>query len=331
MSEQRDEFIEDDRPRRKRRDDDDAFADRPRRRDREEEEFPPEKKGGHLILILSLCAVGLVAILSLVAIGLLMPAVQKVRGAAARMACANNLKQLGIAIHNYASTYNNRLIPQSKYEDLGQIGWCSYHFETLPFIEQDALYKRALGTGGCWNNGNNAAVVKTFLCPSDTTHASGLAASNGWAGTSYLDNTHVFASSTVPDPQSGRWVCQAKYNIGNIPDGTANTIAIVERYSCTPASGYSALWAAPCGGEWGWPETSPAYGMWSTGIPDFDTPPEKARFDVPSSGHADATNVLLMDGSVRAVKRQITATTWLNALIPDDGQIPGKDLFEDAR
>jgi hypothetical protein len=329
MSDQRDDFIdEDDRPRRRRRDDDDAFADRPRRRDREEEEFPPEKKGsGHLILILSLCAVGFIAILSTVAIGLLLPSVQKVRGAAARMACANNLKQLGIAIHNYASTYNERLIPQSKYDNLGQNAWCSYHFQTLPFIEQDALYKRAWGADGCWNNGNNAAVVKTFLCPADSTHTNGLA-SNGWAVVSYLDNTQVFASITLPDPQSGRMTCQAKYNIGNIPDGTSNTIAVVERYSCTPASGYSSLWAAPCGGEWGWPETSHAYGMWSTGIPDFDTPPEKARFDVPSSGHDAATNVLMMDGSVHAVKRKVTATTWLNALIPDDGQILGKDLFE---
>ncbi len=133
-------------------------------------------------LIELLVVIAIIAIL----IGLLLPAVQKVREAASRIQCANNLKQLGLGMHNheaslgvYPSAYqttDTRLNGTSygvSYADdnrNGLPGW-AWGAQLLPYLEQDNLYRSFNWKEPCWSPVNAAAArakVKLFLCPSAT-------------------------------------------------------------------------------------------------------------------------------------------------------------------
>jgi len=184
-------------------------------------------------LIELLVVIAIIAIL----IGLLLPAVQKVREAAARTTCINNLKQQGLGLHNYHDT--NGTLPQGNSPYLGNVApyegswsWMAY---ILPFIEQDAVWKQAktFATGGgsnyySWYNPACSVKLKVFTCPSDSRGQQVYPGPpNGIADqalTCYLGN-----SGTTATKFDGVLYLKSKVKLVEIIDGTSNTIMVGER------------------------------------------------------------------------------------------------------
>jgi len=104
-----------------------------------------------------LVVIAIIAIL----IGLLLPAVQKVREAAARAQCSNNVKQIVLAVHNYHDAHGT--IPPVSLNNTSTIG--SAHFLLLPYVEQSALYQQAQVNGQAVSYNVRTAAVKTYWCP----------------------------------------------------------------------------------------------------------------------------------------------------------------------
>src|SRR5262249_25465172 len=151
-------------------------------------------------LIELLVVIAIIAVL----IGLLLPAVQKVREAAARIQCGNNIKQLCLARHQFHDQ-NGRMpcsigwsVPNDTAGQGKGYGVCWFHL--LPYIEQENLYKSSFNGSiyAAANNGVYAKPVKAFVCPADPSVESGgvvtLNSGAVWGAGSYAANMQIDAT-----------------------------------------------------------------------------------------------------------------------------------------
>ncbi len=299
-------------------------------------------------LIELLVVIAIIAIL----IGLLLPAVQKVREAAARMQCSNNLKQISLACHGYQDAFGK--LP-AMYTDSGPQGPLFYAL--LPYIEQNALYTISNGSAytQIQSNGTQTRMactypIKTYFCPSDATWADAGIWQPGWVGNedpagkwmpgNYAGNFQVFGN-----PGGGNSIfanMATGLSLARIPDGTSNTVFFAEKFR-TCNQNYAPLWGH------GWWNVSYmpifAYGSadGATGYTDYSVYPglvgANAKFQTIAQKewstlcnpaltqqiHTGAMLVGVGDGSVRTVNNSISNATWWQALTPQGGEVLGND------
>jgi prepilin-type N-terminal cleavage/methylation domain-containing protein/prepilin-type processing-associated H-X9-DG protein len=214
-------------------------------------QFHPAYKRRGFTLIELLVVIAIIAIL----IGLLLPAVQKVRAAANRMVCTNNLKQIALAAHNYHD--NNLQFPTGVHSPVlvgdrptkGANLWV----ELLPYFEQDNLQKRwdyddlRNNTAGGMN-ATTAQVIKILLCPSDLgktvsqlTTAVNFPWANGFYGlSSYGGNAGTRSNPAGPPPtfplltRDGVFWSESRVCFAAITDGTSTTFLFGERFRHDP-------------------------------------------------------------------------------------------------
>jgi prepilin-type N-terminal cleavage/methylation domain-containing protein/prepilin-type processing-associated H-X9-DG protein len=221
-----------------------------------------------------------------VLIGLLLPAVQKVREAANRMKCGNNLKQIGLALHNYHSTFDT--FPPGTYCSVNgwvsstpQLEWVYFIHYLLPFFEQQAIYAD-LG-GGNWSAGRPwfaseqapwtpifGVPFQILLCPSDpgnplSTHAGvPLARTNYLGFFSGLQDSDNW-NTTYPGTQRAFFTMgkDRALSVAGITDGTSNTLAVGE---------YVRGVDEPDSRGWFYSNRACNQFMYATGTPNTSTP-----------------------------------------------------------
>jgi prepilin-type N-terminal cleavage/methylation domain-containing protein len=194
-------------------------------------------------LIELLVVIAIIAIL----IGLLLPAVQKVREAANRSKCSNNLKQLALGLHNYHDS--NSKFPMGGVLALPPIPasnapanhhtWLTY---LLPYIEQAPLYNATNIKTPAWGQGVVSTDLNILRCPSDAgyknaSETQGIAFTNysgsegyHWWSTAYLDPAWGGDWTQLPKAgdYSGLFAVTRTFNMADITDGTSNTVVIAE-------------------------------------------------------------------------------------------------------
>jgi len=302
-------------------------------------------------LIELLVVIAIIAIL----IGLLLPAVQKVREAAARMSCQNNLKQLGIALHTFHDA--NNVMPPTRtasggFPPLG-VPAGAYHgwgVWPLPFIEQGNLaniYNTKLHWGDAANRPAIVNQVKTYYCPSSPNqprYAIGVT-QQGFAvsGATAADYSVINAVSTglintgLVDPYTDaqRWGAFS-YNTGttyrimrltSISDGTSNTLAYVEDAGRPDlyTAGRRAV-STNSVGAGAWADSENEFGLDGC-TPPNDTRPGAQGINCTNNGelygfHSGGCNVAFCDGSVRFLSESIPIRTLARLVTAQGGDIP---------
>ncbi len=300
-------------------------------------------------LIELLVVIAIIAIL----IALLLPAVQQAREAARRTQCRNNLKQIGLALHNYLDTH--RVFPASCYKTLNQdtspttenrraTHWSAM---ILPFMDMGPLYNTLVfGQDAGWNTGANLTarrqLIPAFQCPSapdrrtyDYDSTTGLAVYNygvvmsgsiGNPASRPGENKHYMDDNFPNDStrHNGSFNQNTFFSTRDISDGTSNTVAVGERYrsAATDADNNTYRRYGGIGTENAQDEHAQFSGSIGTTI--NSTSGTQYGYAGFSSKHTGGAHFLLMDGGVRFISENIADQVRLSLGSRAGGEVTGE-------
>jgi prepilin-type N-terminal cleavage/methylation domain-containing protein/prepilin-type processing-associated H-X9-DG protein len=296
---------------------------------------PPVVRRPGFTLIELLVVIAIIAIL----IGLLLPAVQKVREAAARLQCQNNLKQIGVALHNYHGV--NGRFPQGVKTGTGNL--LSFHVYILPYMEQETAFNQ-LNQNQQYDSATNLAVglvkIPCYLCPTAnqlyTQYGSG-----EWSGGQMTYTTHYYgvAGPIGTNPATGA-VYQtlttdqgneatqgvlgmgSKVRLTDIKDGSSNTLMLGEM-SWNDAN-YYRVWTRGTYSDAQDRDTTCCrnvkYTMKST---PYDGSDNANNTSFGSEHTGNGANFCMADGSVRWIGAEINLTTYLAIASYNGGEVVG--------
>jgi type II secretory pathway pseudopilin PulG len=284
-------------------------------------------------LIELLVVIAIIAIL----IALLLPAVQQAREAARRSTCKNNLKQIGLALHNYLDTHS--VFPPLEVHTAAFLAgsnndWGNntgtLHTLLLPYIDQAPAYNK-INFARRWDFGANKQMIKqkypVYICPSNPI-------SDKVSGNNFDSHiVHYFGCYGSKNPPGGRarmrWAAgnssnfdghglffyNSRQSTRDVTDGTSNTIAMMEVRGYKPQSAANILTVVDGRGmRW---EVGTASHLWPiNGV--------NHRWENPSSFHVGGIHIGMVDGSVRFLSENINRGTFDRLSAVADGQVVGE-------
>lgn len=289
-------------------------------------------------------------------VGLLLPAVQAAREAARRMQCSNNLKQIGLALQNYVSTFKtlpagSNGIPNAAGNNFNGHGW-TWHASILPFMEQTTLYQAIQGPDGMGNelgdqNTGKPLVVRQttipiFWCPSQPDVRAGTQ-KNGYQPSNYNGNMGTRIGNgnddcictgiaNLSDMQTKPWGCmngngifyvRSRIKFADVVDGLSNTIFVSE----VPDSGGDAMGGFNAGCD--------RRAMFSTGA-DANPPTEMSEYliaaesndpinggaeEAAGSWHTGGAQFVMGDGSVHFLSENMDMSTYQAISTRAEGEV----------
>lgn len=263
----------------------------------------------------------LLVVLAILAIlvGLLLPAVQKVREAASRAKCRNNLKQMGLALHHYHDV--NRALPPGYFSGCRYVdgttdtspGWAWGTF-LLPFLEQQNLYNQFNLGLPVSKTPAIATIITTYLCSSDITPSTAFVVTDGsWRAVCMAPPSSYAACCgggvrTTAATGNGVFYRNSRTRLTDIADGTSNTVFIEERaFAKVQGTWVGAISGGYCNeGQY---NPDPAPGKLGQGAADLvlvhagtNNNPTERNLDDASSMHTGGSNFLFADGSVHFLR-----------------------------
>lgn len=301
-------------------------------------------------LIELLVVIAIIAIL----IALLLPAVQQAREAARRSTCKNNMKQIGLALHNYHDNFNKFPIGS-----LGTGFRTNWRGQLLPYLDQAAIYNLAdpfqPGTGGY--TAMRGLLVPVYKCPSSPLDPFALnptgQTNNNTSNLMLID--YVGVMGAYPDPANRDAKCTVagaanygeycnngilsyneSFSMRDITDGSSNTVIVAEQSGIVGTrdirSNYYGGWSGNnitgnattmTAGDWGSGTTTVRYKI------NSDSASSGAQYTygantIINSYHVGGVHCLLADGSVRFVSENIDFPLFQNVCVRDDGSTTGE-------